>query len=433
MNARRHPNAVISSASMTPSAAKVRYSPISVREATFKAGQAAHVHRWFRLTPSFGPDLVREMLSAMECREDDVVLDPFAGAGTTLIEAKLAGLTAHGFEINPLLHFVGETSVRWEIDQDLLDDALSMISAAFVDARAEAPTLDELAVPPIHNPTRWWRPDVLVDLVLLRDAIDRAVPAGGVRDFFRLALAGVLVPDLTNVTLGRLQLHFITRDEDDIDVWRTFAQHAATMIGDVRTLARDVDAGTAKTYLTDATAPSHEIAPGSVGCVVTSPPYPNRYSYVWNTRPHLYFLDFFSTPKEAGDLDKATIGGTWGIATSHLAKGSVEPLNAAVEEVASHVTAQIRTADNLMANYVMKYFNLLGAQLLAMEGVLADDARLAYVIGCSRIKGVFIESDVLLAELIKRLELGFEITDIHRMRKRNSGVDLHESIVYAAR
>ncbi len=48
----------------------VRYNHIPVKQSTFKAGLAAQVHRWFRLTPSFGPDLVREMLSKLQCAQE---------------------------------------------------------------------------------------------------------------------------------------------------------------------------------------------------------------------------------------------------------------------------------------------------------------------------------------------------------------------------
>jgi hypothetical protein len=68
-----------------------------------------------------------------------------------------------------------------------------------------------------------------------------------------------------------------------------------------------------------------------------------------------------------------------------------------------------------------------------MNQVLQPHAKLAYVVGCSELKGIYVETDVLLAKLIERLGLGFSINTIERIRKRNSGKNLHESIVYAQR
>jgi hypothetical protein len=139
--------------------------------------------------------------------------------------------------------------------------------------------------------------------------------------FFELALAAVLVPDLTNVTLGRLQLHFINREKHRIDVWAIYEAHAQRMLGDLELLNQEGVAPTGEILLGDATSPKSFEKVAMIDAVITSPPYPNRYSYVWNTRPHLYMLDMIGAAKEAAQIDQRTIGGTWGTATSELSKG----------------------------------------------------------------------------------------------------------------
>lgn len=52
--------------------------------------------------------------------------------------------------------------------------------------------------------------------------------------------------------------------------------------------------------------------------VITSPPYPNRISYIRELRPYMYWLDFLSSSEQASVMDWNTIGGTWGSATSRL-------------------------------------------------------------------------------------------------------------------
>lgn len=414
---------------------KLSYNRIHVDKATFKAGLSARAHRWFRLTPSFGPDLVREMLTRLECGNGDAVLDPFAGAGTTLIECQLNGINAYGFEINPFLHFVGSTSLNWTIDATAIKKISNQIYHNFAEQRSLV-SLDNvgeygLCIPNIHNPTRWWRPDVLADLILLKSTINSTSPTQPMRNFFYLALAGVLVPDLSNVTLGRLQLHFIDRTHDQIDVLTTFRTHCDQMIADLEAL-QDLGLNqTGRIILNDTTELDDVELERPIDCVITSPPYPNRYSYVWNTRPHLYFFDFLTTPKEAASLDKLTIGGTWGTATSDLQKSEVIAELPIVQEVVGELITSIRQEDNLMANYAMKYFNLIAKQIKAMDRLLSSDARVAYVIGCSRLKGIYVETDLLLAKLFEGLGLGYEVTSIERIRRRNSGKNLYESIVFA--
>ena len=414
---------------------RVEKVPLHVSRSTFLGGLATKVHRWFRLTPSFGPELVRKSLADMNTAPHSVILDPFAGAGTTLIEAKLEGHQVLGFEVNPLLHFVCSTSLNWSLKPTSLHEQLLRIedTTQVKQKAAKGLSLEELGLtpPPIHNVHRWWREDVLKDLLLLIEAVRECSADAACKSFFELAIAGVLVPDLTNVTLGRLQLHFIDRSGHSIQVWETFKSHALKMISDLEELEAVVPVSRpGRVFHTDATNPQLPSDLPLVNRVVTSPPYPNRYSYVWNTRPHLYMLGLFQSAKEASALDLKTIGGTWGTATSILAKGIVEPAYPVISEVVLPVVEQIRTVDNLMANYVMKYFNKLADQIVAQDRLLASDAQLAYVVGCSTIKDIYVETDVLLGKIFEGLDLGYEVGRIERFRQRHSGKDLHESTVY---
>ncbi|MCG3776177.1 MAG: hypothetical protein JW395_3026 [Nitrospira sp.] len=389
------------------------------------------IHRWFRLTPSYGPKLVEDILEKFGCDRFDSVYDPFAGAGTTLIHCQLNGLTAYGTEINPFLHWVCDTSLSWRLEPATIHAELKEISSIYKALDASLPIeLDalDLPIPPIHNPLRWWRPDILRQLLILKHAIQGESSKENT-SFFLLALASALIPDLSNITLGRLQLHFIDRSNDSIKVLDTFLQKVSLMIADLSFVqATSLDCKT-NIFLSDATKPLPELVGQNITHVITSPPYPNRYSYVWNTRPFLYFFDFMSTPGEASHLDLRSIGGTWGTATYALAKGRIEPESEAVARCVMPIVETIRSVDNLMANYVLKYFNMLAGQIITMDGYLASGAEVAYVVGCSRIKGQFVETDVLLGKLFEGL--GYATTSIERIRKRNSGKDLHESIVYA--
>lgn len=415
---------------------RIIFEPIHVSESTFLNGLSAHIHRWFRLTPSFGPELVREMLSKLSAEKGDYILDPFSGAGTTMIESSLEGFDSLGFEINPFLYFVNRVTVYWNLDPSSLTKSLNKISHEYRKARRKVTfcNLEDYAyhLPPIHNPTRWWRPDILVDLLVLKECTN-SVQDSHERDFFLLALASVLVPDLTNVTLGRLQLHFINRDNDQINTIRIFCDRAEEMIQDIEAIKKLTHLGQPEVLLQNATDLSSFSRRRKVDCVITSPPYPNRYSYVWNTRPHLYLLDFFKTPKEASALDKKTIGGTWGTATSELQRGEIFAINDAVRDAVGGAVSSIREVDNLMANYAIHYFNRIAKQIIELEKIASPNLRVAYVVGNSRLKGVYIETDVILGEIFERLNLGYSVSSIHRFRKRHSGKNLFESVVYAAK
>ena len=49
------------------------------------------IHGWYRFVLSYPPHLVRQYLSAFGVARNDLLLDPFCGTGTTLVEAKKQG------------------------------------------------------------------------------------------------------------------------------------------------------------------------------------------------------------------------------------------------------------------------------------------------------------------------------------------------------
>ncbi|GAA3200626.1 DNA methyltransferase [Microbacterium terregens] len=397
---------------------------------TFEGGLDAPFHRWFRLTPSFSPDLVRGWLSKYGITPGQTVLEPFAGAGTTNIVAKELGIDSIGVEINPFLAFVGQTSVDWTPTAQQLRDASARVVATARESVLRGPHDPEAfaaflgdSLPPIHNVSRWWRDQVLRELVAVRHAINQQDAA--LANHLKLALAQI-VYSTANITLGRLQVAFVNRSHHEIHVFEPFSQMVEKMAADLG-ISDDFPTATATIHNADSTILDF-VEDGSIDAVFTSPPYPNRYSYVWNTRPHLYLLEFISTSKEAAALDMQTIGGTWGSATSRLMKGVVEP-RPIVEKAAGAVIERLHEESTLMGNYVTKYFNSMDIQVGAVRPKLRDGAHVGYVVGNSESKGIMVETHEILGEIF--LANGFDQVEQDVLRKRNSGVGLTEVTVSA--
>lgn len=60
------------------------------------------IHRWYLFPHSFTDDLVHALIDEWVLGPEDRVLDPFVGAGTTLLAAKERGVSAVGYDISPL-------------------------------------------------------------------------------------------------------------------------------------------------------------------------------------------------------------------------------------------------------------------------------------------------------------------------------------------
>jgi len=77
----------------------------------FASNKALPVHRWVPWIAGFSSHFVRDILTRY-LPGAGVVLDPFAGVGTTLVEGIIAGHDVVGFEINPYAAFACKVKVH---------------------------------------------------------------------------------------------------------------------------------------------------------------------------------------------------------------------------------------------------------------------------------------------------------------------------------
>ena len=103
-------------------------SEISNGRANKLAAQDRAFHDWYRFVLSFPPHLVRDYLSKFELNKNSVVLDPFCGTGTTVVESKLAGMKAIGLEGNLFPHFASSVKTSWNLNADLLASKAQIIA-----------------------------------------------------------------------------------------------------------------------------------------------------------------------------------------------------------------------------------------------------------------------------------------------------------------
>ena len=80
----------------------------------------APAHGWYRFVLSFPPHLVRSYAERFELGESSVLLDPFCGTGTTVVEAKKLGIPSRGIEALPVAFHAAATKVDWSPDPDRL-------------------------------------------------------------------------------------------------------------------------------------------------------------------------------------------------------------------------------------------------------------------------------------------------------------------------
>ncbi len=410
----------------------------SVKAVTFLGKLDLPIHRWYRLTPSFSPRLAVDIAREFRLGTEDFVLDPFSGVGTVPLCMKYLGVPSCSVEINPYLHFVGTVKTRTYSDLEAVTDVFHRFVNTAKKQLSELPnggkaetwlTEHEALVPRLHNIHRWWSPGNLMQLVCLRKLLLEDSTETAYHDLLKMGLLAILIP-VSNAKHNHVSLTFTEKPLETVDVGASMQQKYAEMLEDLHAVAKTpcaeavVYRGNSK-HLTECLP-----IPSGVSAVITSPPYPNRFSYARETRPHLFFFEFVQDAEAVGQLETDAIGGTWGKATSVLAAGIV-PKNKTVASLLKPYLTGIDTNGGLMASYVTKYFNDIYDHASEVAKVCQMRSRLAYVIGNSKFYGHPLPSDEILAAIFGHF--GFTLNRIDKMRKRQSKAGLYEAVVFMSR
>lgn len=213
------------------------------------------VHDWYRFVLSFPPHLVRDCLSRLDVGPGSMVLDPFCGTGTTLVECKKLGLRSAGIEASPMAHFATSAKVDWQVDAGELTDYADEVAAS-----------NSISPMPLHK-----------TLVLL-DEVDRCGHRR-LRSLGRLALGAALVREIGNLKFGpEVGVGRIKEDAPVVDAW---FKRVTTMADDLQVVS---DRAPSQLVRSDARTAGAALEANSVDAVITSPPYPNEKDYTRTTR-----------------------------------------------------------------------------------------------------------------------------------------------------
>ncbi len=401
---------------------------------TFRGNIATGRHGWLRLTPAYSLGLVQELLAGLG--PHDTVLEPFSGTGTAALACASAGIRCHAVDINPFLCWLG--NLKLTPFGNGMGPAVKAASAEIV-ANLVKPGANTWK-PDLHQIEKWWDAPTLGALAMIRDGIQKtgrdAEP--GLPDLLNIAFCKVMI-QTANVSFGHQSMSFKKNEDKDQgellgetpgDCVRRVANEFYASARDVAgSLALDPPIVGSHVLLGDSCDLPSVLTDRSYNAVITSPPYPNRMSYIRELRPYMYWLGYLSDGRAAGELDWQAIGGTWGSATSKLSSWSpAESARIPFPEF-ERIVGDIGHGHPLLGRYVHKYFEDIKRHILGLAEVLAPRARCHYIVGNSKFYDTVLPVEEIYAALFR--DAGFVDVSVEPIRKRTSKKELYEFIVHA--
>jgi len=418
----------------------------ALSDSAFTENATEPIHRWVPWIAGFSARFVEEIIetrfgSGPRGAERPMVLDPFAGVGTTLVEALKHRCDAVGFEINPYAAFAAQTKL------DSRNINLRSLDRAIARYRDYMQSVDEgngrCAEPRSRAPagfstrTPFYSPAVERKVLHTLDFI-RGIRSRKIRDLFRLAFASVMVqfsnysyePSLTRRSVAGKS------DVADADVAQIVCEKLSAMRQDIAALRARIrgcaEPGTGRVINASFFCAREHLAPASVDLVVTSPPYVNNYHYVRNTRPHLHWLGFADSAGELKDYEEQNFGKFWQNVRQKPDVGlefELPALEALLGLIRERNAERGVYGGHGWANYAAAYFNDSYRFCGILSEVLRPGAHAIVVLGNSILQGIEVRTDEIFAEIAGLC--GLRVEAIHLLRTKRTGSSIINSTVRA--
>jgi DNA modification methylase len=285
---------------------RLTVNPILTRQlVSFQANKNIPFYRWFKYKEAFSSELVRYLLRIFRASQPDEevcnVLDPFAGAGTTLTTAADMGCKATGIEIFP----VGSALIRarllaYQVDAQAFENYLKKVRAL------------SFAMP---GPATYHFPHLRITKGAFPEETEQALSTyvsflntiadSQVRYLFWLACMSIL-EEVSYTRKDGQYLRWDSRSSRSLnsnfdkgaihDLGTAITRKLGMMLEDIKGRKKPFPDGSVEIIEGSCLQELPKIEANLFDLVITSPPYANRYDY---TRTYALELAFMGSDEAA--------------------------------------------------------------------------------------------------------------------------------------
>ncbi|MCW3976316.1 MAG: DNA methyltransferase [Candidatus Bathyarchaeota archaeon] len=338
---------------------------------TFKPSKRLPVYNWFHFREAFSRDFVALILSCFHLHEDNWILDPFCGSGTTLLAARERGINAVGVDAHPVFAFVSQVKT-----QSYSLELLRELKRDFFAKKFAKP--NSKGINPLLK--KAFSKYALEDILFFESEIKRMEDAI-MRNLMVLALVVSAMKVSFAVKDGAV-LRFRKREHPPL---------RKVFKATVKKFARDLKKTELKsceiTVKQDDARNLDFLAPESFDAVITSPPYLNKLEYV-----------------KAFDVEKALLA-------------ELISMNSTTTYLGIDLESSDAVFPDLKLPPVARaYFSDMELCLGEMYRVLRKGGKAALVVGQGVFPDGIVESDVLVSKLAR--SVGFNVSKRLIVNKR---------------
>jgi len=373
-----------------------------------------HARRVHAYAASFSDELANELISSYT-NENEVCLDPFSGAATSLIQARLLNRSAIGIDIDPVACLIARVVTTpystKEIDEiykkvtKQLDEIKVVLENLFHNNRSNIAIHSfslngvNISIPQDDNMGYWFAPTqraLLAALVHVSNNVD--IPKQ--KDVIDLSISSAIVHKwpytLSHARdIDHSRPHRVLRDDLSVNSQIQIFYRA---LGNIFRTLRKLNKLTAdynvdmKVIEGDSAEVLTKLEPASVHYVITSPPYFNAIDY---PRAHK-FSQWWLWPQRDQLTGQMYIGLKPGDTSKYLVRfmSNLVPENAKSLALLEEISKPTYIA-------LCQYINDLNSIINGIARVLKPGRNLSFILANNTIKGVEVPVVDIVTELLK--------------------------------
>lgn len=348
------------------------------------------------------PQVARQFLDFFVKDKNGILLDPYCGTGTTLVEGFIKGFDCLGFDLNPLARLIAKAKIT-AFDLTKIDFHIAQY-IKFVLSNPKS-----VEIPEVSGVSRlefWFKPEITEKLAIIKNFIGQ-IENSEVKLFFLISFSET-VREASNTRTHEFKLYRYS-DESlerfNPDVYGLMSSKlqrnrkgCSKFLAVVRTLPIIPQSDILEFNTVEESPSAFE---NQVAVVLTSPPYGDStttVAYGQYSRLSAAWLDLFQPEK----VDSKLMGGR---KNKKIKKFDSFELDIAINKIIQ--------VDEKRAMEVFSFYNDLQKSIENISSLVKPSGLACYVVGNRKVKGVELPTDLAVKDFFERNNFKY-IKTFHR-------------------
>jgi len=359
--------------------------------------QSSLTHGLHKYPAKFFPELPRWLIIRYS-KENDLILDPFTGSGTTNLEALLNRRNSVGIDVDPFSRFLSRVKVT-PLNPKGLIDCKEILLDSIVNFKPSKVIDDDIPVFPYRD--NWFNKDILLELAYLKKSITALDTFNEIKNFFMICFSAIIraVSNADNNCTRTVIRKKLNKKVYPGDALKKFASTILINVPKMIEFSLNCPNNISVLLPEDMDAKKIKFNSEIFDLAVTSPPYANAVDYPRTHQLESYWLGLVNG--SLAPLKKKHVG------TESVSSNDYNDLHKIGVKEADKILTRIFEKDKRRSFIAYKYLKDMQQNMKEVHRVLKKGSRYIIVVGNNKIRGENFENWKYIMELASNI--GFNI------------------------